>query len=501
VQDDPEVAANAKELQKVLLLGTAEMQVERAIYISGENDSFHIIKLNRLSNSASRLTQLILDHYRNLEQDAVRHQGESRANLETAFFVVVGLNIVIVLGLGMFFISGIIKRLKIVTENSQKLALGTPLNAPMRGSDEIATLDHVFHQMAQALDEAAHKERAIVENAVDVICSIDNRSRFAAVNPASQAVLGYSPDELIGKNILTIIAPDRVDSTRLGFENIMRNSEKSEFETMLITKSGTQIDVVCSARWSPQERAIFCVIHDISQAKEMDRFKQEFTAMVSHDLRTPLSSVYGTLELLKAGVYDSRDEIGKSRLDTALGSLNRLLNLINDLLDLDKLEAGKMTMDLRLARVSDITTKSIDAVAGFAESHKVQITADVPAINIAADEDRLIQVMVNLLSNAVKFSPPESSVKITASRCSDESGNSYCEIQISDQGRGIPSDQIPFLFERFRQTDKGDGKRGVGTGLGLAICKAIVEGHEGTIGAISEPGKGTTIWVKLPAVV
>ncbi|MBI2810710.1 MAG: PAS domain S-box protein [Candidatus Melainabacteria bacterium] len=305
VQDDPEVAANADNLQHVLQLGTAEMQTERAVDISGRDDALHIIKLNSLANSASQLTQQILDHYRNLEQDAVRHQGESRANLETALCVVVGLNIVIALGLGMFFITGIIKRLKIVTENSEKLALGAPLNAPISGSDEIATLDRVFHHMAEALTEASHKERAIVENAVDVICSIDTRSRFAAVNPASQAVLGYDPDELIGKNILTIIAPDRVESTRVGFENVIRDSAKSEFETMLITKSGTQIDVVCSARWSPQERAIFCVIHDISQAKEMERLKREFAAMVSHDLRTPLSSLYGTLELLIAGVYDS----------------------------------------------------------------------------------------------------------------------------------------------------------------------------------------------------
>jgi two-component system sensor histidine kinase VicK len=222
--------------------------------------------------------------------------------------------------------------------------------------------------------------------------------------------------------------------------------------------------------------------------------------MVSHDLRTPLASLYGTLELLIAGVYDSKDEIGKNRLQKALGSLNRLLNLINDLLDLDKLEAGKMTMELKLANVADLTKKSIDSVAGYAESHDVKITADLPDINLTADEDRFIQVMVNLLSNAIKFSPPDSNVQINANLCSDESANKYCEIKISDQGRGIPSEQIPFLFERFRQTDKGDGKRGVGTGLGLAICKAIVEGHEGTIGATSELGKGTTICIRLPAV-
>ncbi|HEY9734347.1 MAG TPA: ATP-binding protein [Drouetiella sp.] len=501
VQDDPEVANPAKELQRVLAVGVEAMKVELDYYLRGQDDALLVMKLNKLANSASQLTQQILDHYRNLEQDAVFREGESRANLQAAFFVAVGLNILTVLALGLFFTRGIIKRLKIVTENSQKLALGTALNEPMSGNDEIATLDHVFHYMADALNEAAHKERAIVENAVDVICSIDSRLRFAAVNPASRSVLGYSPDDLIGKNMLTIVAPDHVEKTRTGFENILKESAKSEFETVLVTQSGAHIDVACSARWSPQEKAIFCVLHDISQAKEMSRLKQEFTAMVSHDLRTPLSSLHGILELLIAGVYDSKDEIGKNRLQKALGSLNRLLTLVNDLLDVEKLEAGKMKMDLHAISISTAVRKSIDAVAGYAENHKVRVISDVPEISVTADEDRLIQVFVNLLSNAIKFSPPNSTVQVTATLGASDAADSYCEVKISDQGRGIPPEQVPFLFERFRQTEKTDGKRGVGTGLGMAICKAIVEGHEGSIGATSEVGKGTTIWLRLPRAI
>lgn len=511
VQDDAEVSANARNLQRVLLEGAQEMRLERDLYLTKQDDAFHVMKLNRLANSASQLTQLILDHYRNLEQDAERYEGESRANLEKALVIVLVFNILLALCLATLFIRGIIRRLRIVTENSQKLALGAPLNAPMRGGDEIATLDHVFHQMAEALEEAARKERAIVENAVDIICSIDSRMRFAAVNPASQSVLGYSPDDLIGKNILTLVAPTHIDGTRERFDNIMRDETKSEFETVLITKSGAHIDVACSARWSKQERAIFSVIHDISQAKEVARLKQEFAAMVSHDLRTPLSSVHGTLELLLADVYDSRDEVGKNRLRKALASLDRLLSLVNDLLDLEKLDAGKMVMELKPTSVPELIKKSIDAVSGFAESHKVQVSGDAAEIVVMADEDRVIQVMVNLLSNAIKFSPVGASVRISAVQSSSDKDNGArsgesqgagvrrdCEIQIADQGRGIPADQLPFLFERFRQSQKGDGKRGVGTGLGLAICKAIVEGHEGTIGASSEAGQGTTVWLRLP---
>ncbi|MBS2004412.1 MAG: HAMP domain-containing histidine kinase [Cyanobacteria bacterium SZAS LIN-5] len=168
-------------------------------------------------------------------------------------------------------------------------------------------------------------------------------------------------------------------------------------------------------------------------------------------------------------------------------------------------------MDIKPTSVPELIKKAIDAVAGFAESHNVQVSGEAAEIIVMADEDRVIQVMVNLLSNAIKFSPPGTSVKISAGLVSangDDGAHSgdlkgagvhgYCEIQISDRGRGIPADQLPFLFERFRQTEKGDGKRGVGTGLGLAICKAIVEGHEGTIGASSELGKGTTVWLRLP---
>lgn len=497
-QDDADVATDARQLQQIILSGTKEMVFERDLYLTGKDDSMHVLSLNRAANAAAQLTKQILDHYKNLEQEAKRRESESRRNLDAALVVAVVLNIVFALSLASLFVAGILRRLNVVTENSKKLALGIPLSAPMQGKDEIANLDHVFHGMAKALEEATHKERAIVENAVDIICSVDSRLKFAAVNPASQAVLGFSQDDLLGKNILNIIAPEMIDDARHSFENIMHTEAKSEFETILVTKSGAQVDVLCSARWSPQERAIFCVLHDISQAKEMDRLKREFAAMVSHDLRTPLSSIMGTIEMFTIGIYDSTTEVGKKRLNTALSNVNRLLNLVNDLLDVEKLDAGKMKMDFQTMNVADAVKKSIDAVASVAENHGVKVASEVPEINISGDEDRLIQVMVNLLSNAIKFSPKDSSVCISADLEISKGANEFCELQITDQGRGIPEDQVPLLFERFRQTEKKDGKRGVGTGLGLAISKAIVEGHDGTIKATSELGKGTTIWIRLP---
>ncbi len=148
VEDEPEASADAEKLQRVLQMGVQEMVFERDLYLSGKDDAYHVMSLNGLSHSASQLTKRILDHYRNLEQEAVHHEVESRANLRSALYVVVGLNIVIVLGLGALFISGVLKRLNIVTENSRKLALGNPLSAPMKGTDEIATIDQ-FHQMAK----------------------------------------------------------------------------------------------------------------------------------------------------------------------------------------------------------------------------------------------------------------------------------------------------------------------------------------------------------------
>lgn len=232
----------------------------------------------------------------------------------------------------------------------------------------------------------------------------------------------------------------------------------------------------------------------VKQLKEVEEMKQQFVAMVSHDLRTPLTSVCGFLEMLRHGAYGKLSDQGQQRTALAERNISRLIALINDLLDMEKLESGQLELVPEQISVEPVITRSIDAVRVFAEQHKVSIISESNDLTVYADGNRLIQVLVNLISNAVKFSPPESTITI-----SSVPTGGYVELRVADQGRGIPGQFKDVIFERFRQVKTTDATQKGGTGLGLAICKAIVEQHGGTIGVESEEGKGSMFWLRIPS--
>ncbi len=244
-----------------------------------------------------------------------------------------------------------------------------------------------------------------------------------------------------------------------------------------------------------------CEFHDMAatlqeaarKEREIIKMRQSFVAMVSHELRTPLSSVRGFLELLETGVMGQISAEARSGTERAQRSVNRLIGLINELLDLEKMEAGKIHVEPRPLQIQEILDSSCEALREFALEHKVHI--DMPSIDstITADKDRMIQVMVNLLSNAIKYSPENETVRVTV-----EEEPQHIRLAISDQGPGIPPKYHDLIFERFQQMDGSEKHRKKGTGLGLAISKIIVEQHGGTIGVDSKEGEGSTFWVRLP---
>lgn len=507
LKDDPVNKFKGEELDRICRLGIEAIKEERRLYSYKQSlqEKAVIARLCSVMFHAARLSESLLDYYTKIEQEVSPMEEKARANVENFLWAMIVVNIVIAIAVGQFFVRRITSRLSVVTENSLKLAEGRPLIAPMSGYDEIVQLDHVFHKMAEKLAESARKERAIIEHAVDVICSVDANLKFLAVNPASETVLGYRPDELIGTSCLDLVIPSEMEKVAARLKAIIKDQAVAGLETQLKQKSGTVIDVLWSLQWSPEENALFCVVHDISGSKEIERMKQEFVSMVSHDLRTPLSAIQGSIELFKEGMYDSNEESGKSALQKMYLSTNRLLALVNDLLDIEKLEAGKLVKDLKRTDVRDVVRKSIGSVAGFAEVHEVEVVSEAGETIILADEDRLVQAVVNLLSNAIKFSPQGSRVVIeTEVVASEKNGDDpegvkdFLELRVVDKGRGISEEKAQKLFQRYSQAEKSDGKRGVGTGLGLAISKAIVEAHNGTIGVRSKVDEGSTFWFRIP---
>jgi PAS domain S-box-containing protein len=380
-------------------------------------------------------------------------------------------------------------------DNTNRLAAGKELTPSIGGTDEIGRLDSTFRQMAALLEEANRKQRAAFENAVDVICSIDKDGRFASVNPASMNVWGLSPDDLQGTRISQMIFKDDVADTLEKIKQIITDKSSGSFENRVIKNDKTLVDMNWTAQWSGEEKTLYCVAHDITERKQIDRLKADFVAMVSHDLRTPLNSVQGFLENLGAEAYGNLSEDGYDSLEITEASVKRLIALINDLLDLEKMESGMLELRVAKTDLKTVLSSSIGSVISFAKQADVQVKIDGDAhVMLEADSDRLVQVVVNLLSNAIKFSPRGSTVSIDVTKLPDS-----LRVNVRDRGRGVPEKMRESIFERFKQVELNDERKKGGSGLGLAICKAIIERHGGKIGV--EPGAddvGSVFWFTLP---
>jgi signal transduction histidine kinase len=230
------------------------------------------------------------------------------------------------------------------------------------------------------------------------------------------------------------------------------------------------------------------------ELKELEQFKQQLIGIVSHELKTPLSAMQVNIALMAGGITGELPPKAQQKVKILDSNVNRLIRLINDLLDIDKLEAGKFELVIKPNSVQRILESAIESVRAFAEERKVEIDCVELSedLRVEADMDRIVQVVVNLLSNAVKYSPEGSRVRIEALGIED-----IVEVRVTDLGRGIPETHISRIFDRFQQVESSDAKEKGGTGLGLAICKAIIEQHGGTINVHSTFGKGSVFFFRL----
>lgn len=242
-------------------------------------------------------------------------------------------------------------------------------------------------------------------------------------------------------------------------------------------------------------RFVGVALEDVSQRKAVEQLKDEFVSTVSHELRTPLTSIRGALGLMAGGVVGQLPEHASELLGIAQSNTDRLVRLINDILDLDKIDAGRFDLRVGPFSVSELVASVLEQMRPLAAEARVEVVTELRGLDeIVADEDRIVQVLTNLLSNAIKFSPLDALVQLHIATL--PSGN--VRFAIMDNGPGISEVDKSRLFNRFQQLDAGDRRSKGGTGLGLAISKAIVEQHGGSIGVNSEFGHGSTFWFELP---
>jgi signal transduction histidine kinase len=224
-----------------------------------------------------------------------------------------------------------------------------------------------------------------------------------------------------------------------------------------------------------------------------ERQKQEFVSMISHDLRTPLTSLNITLELIGKGKFGALTEKGQSRVRDLVEEVERLIRLINELLDIQKIQSGFMKLNLSDVSLLSVIDSAVTAVNSLAEVKGVVIVSPKEDVRLWADADRLVQVVQNLVSNAIKYSPDNARITIAI-----ETLPRSIRVTISDQGRGIPNQQLDKIFEPYQQVYASDSSPSRGTGLGLTVCKQVIEAHDGTIGVESKVGAGSTFWFVLP---
>ena len=353
----------------------------------------------------------------------------------------------------------------------------------------------------EALRSSQERVSTVLDTVIDGIITINDVGAIESVNPAAEKIFGYESDELLGRNV-KILMPEPYESAHDGYLENYRNGGQAgligigrEVEGRRKDGSTFPLELAVGEMWIGGVRMFTGSLRDITDRKQAEKLKREFVSTVSHELRTPLTSIKGSLGLIQARLAGDLPEKLNVLLSIAYKNSDRLVHLVNDILDIEKIEAGQMDFFMEPLDLGSLVDQAIEAHKGYGEEYQVTLvsTGDVPDGKIEGDWDRLQQVFGNLISNAAKFSPENGRVEIAAARF--EKGFRF---SVTDHGPGIPEEFRDRIFEKFTQADSSDTRQKGGTGLGLSITKAIVERHGGSMGFETEAGKGTTFHFDLP---
>ncbi len=424
-------------------------------------------------------------------QTAQQQQLGVRMYLLPALAAGLSVNIAISVLLAYYFSSSITSRLSRLQENTKRLATNLPLYERLTGTDEIALLDKEFHRMAVALGESVRKERAVIEQAREVICSVDEGGKFIAVNPASLTVWLRQPEDLIGRRLVDVVVEDERARISATISSVIATKSESSIETRILRSDLTELDVLWSMKWSDSENALFCVVVDNSERKELERVKQSFMRMVAHDLRSPLTSMQGTLHVLASGEGLGEENLNKVHRMQRVSE--RLLQLVNDLLEIEALSQKGSRPRYSSTSSGILVDQALASIESLLQEKRITVKQDIDVFDLELDSDRVVQVMINLLSNAVRFSNANSVIELSVKKRAADA-----QFSIVDFGLGIEAQHHKEIFEPFKQVQSSQNAQKHGTGLGLAIARAIVESHGGEIGLDSKPGHGSRFWFTIP---
>ncbi len=372
----------------------------------------------------------------------------------------------------------------------------------------------IIHDLTES-EESEAKYRGLLEAAPDAMVVVNQAGDIVLLNLQAEKQFGYRRDELLGQKVTNIIpkgfAERLIADDLRSAEDALAQQIGTGIELIARRKDGAEfpIEIMLSPLRNTEGILVTAAIRDISvrkaaetrlaqmeeERKRLERIKDEFVATVSHELRTPLTSIAGALGLLTSNAVGKLPDPASRLLTIAYTNSQRLIRLLNDILDIEKMESGKAVFNFKRVELRPLIEQTIEAILGFAKDYNVRIRLDSApaAVDVRADPDRLAQVVTNLLSNAIKFSPPGEEVVVAV-----ETRNETARISVRDHGHGVPDEFKPYIFEKFRQADATDARQKGGTGLGLSIVKQIVTRLGGTVDFADAPGGGAIFYVDLP---
>ncbi len=368
-------------------------------------------------------------------------------------------------------------------------------------------LEQEIHErkiIALSLEDKEHQLRILLDNLHIGVLMVDKTGHIIAANQMIDALLGICPKAVIGQSISQYFSQSQQSNNNQIEINMILQSDQdnnyhttSRYEVEAHHQNGKNfpVDITISHLKQSENDYYVCLIRDITEQRQAERITQEFIATVSHELRTPITSIRGSLALINSGATGELTPKSKNLLTIALRNSERLLMLVNDILDVQKIQLGSLDFNMRVINIVDVVQQSIEVNDSYAKNHQTSYVFKIPQpsyIPVLGDPDRLVQVMTNLLSNAAKFSLAGSVVDVSI-----ETQNNQVKISVTDYGAGIPDNFKSKIFQKFAQADESK-HRSKGTGLGLSITRALLEHMHGKIDFVSEVGKGSTFFFTLP---
>ncbi len=414
-------------------------------------------------------------------------------------------SILIAIAMALLFVAGINRPLVRLTFNSHRLSAHEELLPSLPGNDEFAQLDRLIHATSTAIKQAMSTEQAMITNAADLICSLDASGVFTRVNPYAATMFGCDKEELIGKSIYDMVLEEDLVKAEDEITSVVISQKSKVFELRMRKADSTAIDTRWSAFWSDNDDRLFCVVHDVTEEKNIERLKQDFLDMISHDLRSPLTAMLASITMMSAGVRGPIPESAQKKVKKSVQDIEQLIDFVNDLLDYQKLQAGRMPVILQATGLGALISESVGNVKSIADEKNIEISVPTGDWQANCDKPKIGQVLINFLTFAIDEATPGTRIVLEVE---DETESGHT-IKLKYVG-GHSADPIDDLFERVSDTPLYDGGR-PGIGVRLALCKLIVESHGGTLGAKREEFTGerfsrkvkiefdNTLWFALPA--